>query len=596
MRQDDIRKLVKEFQAQRLTRRHIVIRMGELGLSLGTIWAVLDRATARPAQAAVAGRGTLGTLKLLYWQAPTILNPHLAQAQKDYHASRVVLEPLLTADAAGNLSPVLAAEVPTRRNGGLSADGRSVTYRLKRDIKWADGRPLTADDIVFTYQFTINKSTGSTSYGRYANIAKVEPIDTYTARITFKDPTPFWFSSFTGINVVLPRHALDAYVGSNARYAPFNLNAFGTGAYKVETFRPGDLVLYSINEYYRDPDKPAFNQVEIKGGGDAVSAARAVLETGEYDYAWNMAVEWPVLEQMLQGNSRGNALTVRGGGVEELFCNQTDPNKDVDGQRSSVKAPHPILTDVRVRQALGLAIDRTTIAKQLYGLSGDATANVLTTPSKYNSTNTKIVFHIERANRLLDEAGWRRGGDGIRQKGGVKLELTFVTIVNTLQQKEQQIIKDGWGKIGVNVVLQAIDAGVLFSSAPGNTDTYTHFYRDIEMHTETFGLAPSGAMRIYYSGDPARDLAQKENNWSGRNFTRWVNKEFNTLYDEALKELDPQKNAALWIKMNDLVVDQAVALPLIDRKNVSVRAKTLDTAGNMSPFDAETRNIADWRR
>src|SRR5215470_20057776 len=120
MRNDDLRKLLREYRTHRLTRRQVVTRMGELGLSLGTIWAVLDRATAVPARAAAVGRGSQGTLKLLYWQAPTIVNPHLANGTKDFHASRIVLEPLLTVDTGGNFAPVLAAEVPTVANGGVA--------------------------------------------------------------------------------------------------------------------------------------------------------------------------------------------------------------------------------------------------------------------------------------------------------------------------------------------------------------------------------------------------------------------------------------------------------------------------------------------
>jgi peptide/nickel transport system substrate-binding protein len=596
MRSDDIRKLVTEVRTHRLTRRQAVTRLGELGLSLGAIWAVLDRATALPARAAAGGRGSQGTLKLLYWQAPTIVNPHLANGTKDFHASRVVLEPLLTVDAAGNFSPVLAAEVPTRQNGGLAADGRSVTYKLKQGVKWADGRPFSADDVVFTYQYVINKQTAATTYHQYANIAKVEPLGVSTVKITFKDPTPFWFLPFVGSNgMVLPRHALDPYIGSNARNAPFNLKSFGTGPYKVETFRPGDLVVYSINEYYREPNKPAFSQVQMKGGGDAVSAARAVFETGEYDYAWNLQVEWPVLEHMMAAG-KGSLLTVPGGGMEAVYLNQTDPGKDVDGQRSSLKAPHPFLTDLKVRQALALATDRGTMAKQLYGETGDASPNVLTAPRKYYSKNTKMAYSVEQANRLLDEAGWKRGPDGIRQKGDLKLQMSYVTSVNTLRQKEQQIVKNGWGQIGAGANLQSVDAGTFFSSAPGNNDTIAHFYRDAQMFTDSFGLAPVDYMEQFYSGDPSRDIAQKENNWAGNNLIRWQNKQYNALYEEGLKELDPQKNAAIWMKANDVVVDQVAVIPLIDRKNVSSRAKTLDTANNQSPFDSDTRNIADWRR
>ncbi len=595
---DEAREIVVMGMSGRLSRREVIARLAMLGLSSSAIASALAGTRLQPARAAMGGkRGDNGVLKLLYWQAPTIVNPHLAQGVKDYHASRLCLEPLLTANAAGVFAPVLAAEVPSRANGGLSADGKSVTYKLKQGVKWADGRPFTADDVVFTYQFINNKESAATTYATYATIEKVEAVNPTTVKITFKTPTPAWFLPFVGSNgMILPKHALESYVGSNARNAPFNLKSFGTGPYKVESFRPGDLVIYSINESYRDPTKPAFQQVQIKGGGDATSAARAVLETGEYDYAWNMQVEWPVLEAMTKAG-KGLVITEGGGGVEQIYINQTDPTKEVDGQRSSVKTTHPFLTDPKVRQALGLAIDRETMAKQLYGLEGVATPNVLTTPTRLNSKNTKIVFDLAKANQLLDEAGWQKGPDGIRQKGGVKLQVNYVTSVNTLRQKEQAIVKDGWGKLGVAVTLQSIDAGVFFSSSPGNNDTASHFYRDVQMFTNTFTSPfPASYMRQYYSGDPAKDIAQKENNWSGDNYIRWVNKEYNQMYDQVLVELDQKKADALWVKMNDLVVSQAVSLPLIDRRIVSTHSKNLDVVENMTPFDSETRNIAEWRR
>ena len=598
MRSDEVRRVMAEGMRGRLSRREVIARLAMLGLSSSAIASALAGAGLRPARAASpARRGGGGVLKLLYWQAPTTLNAHLAVGVKDVHASHVCTEPLLTVDAAGVFRPVLAAEVPTRANGGLGADGKTVTYKLKRGVRWADGRAFTADDVVFTFQFINNRQTGAISYSYYENVARVEALDPNTVRVTFKAPTPAWYQAFVGSNgQILPRHALDAYIGNNSRNAPFNNKSFGTGPYKVESFRPGDLVVYSINEYYRDPSKPAFAQVQIKGGGDATSAARAVLETGEYDYAWNLQVEWPVLQQMMQGG-KGAVLTVGGGGVEQIYCNQTDPNKEVDGQRSSIKTHHPFLTDPKVRQAMGLAIDRETIAKQLYGTTGTATPNILTTPTRLNSKNTKVVFDIAKANQLLDEAGWQRGSDGIRQKGGVKLQVTYATSVNTLRQKEQEIVKAGWSQLGIGVTLKTVDAAVYFGSMPGNNDTLSHFYTDAEMHTSTFPSPfPVAYMRRFYSGNPAKDFPQKENNWSGVNITRWMNQEYNQLYDQALVELDPKKGDALWIKMNDMVVSQGVSLPIIDRKNVSARAKTLDVGPNMTPFDSETWNIADWRR
>jgi peptide/nickel transport system substrate-binding protein len=598
MRRDEIDRLVYDLRTGRLGRREAIARLVALGLSAGGIAATLSAADPRTARAAAPRkRGSDGVLRLLYWQAPTILNAHLSIGVKDFHASHVCTEPLLSVSAAGVFTPVLAAEVPTRANGGLSADGQSVTYKLKRGVRWADGRPFTADDVVFTFQFVNNKETGATTYAYYQDVKTVEALDPYTAKVTFKHPTPAWYLPFVGSNgQILPRHALDAYVGSNSRNAPFNLKSFGTGPYKVESFRPGDLVVYTVNEYYRDPAKPAFERVELKGGGDAPSAARAVLETGEYDYAWNLQVEWPVLQRMMQGG-KGVILTEGGGGVEQIYCNQSDPNKEVDGQRSSVKAPHPFLTDPKVRQALALAVDRVTMATQLYGQTGDATPNILTTPTRLNSPHTKIAFDIAKANQLLDEAGWQRGPDGIRTKGGIKLQVTYVTSVNSLRQKEQEIVKAGWARLGVGVTLKSVDAGVFFGSGPGDTDNLSHFYTDVQMFTQTFASPfPASYMGRYYSGDPAKDIPQRENNWSGLNICRWINKEYNALYERALVELDPKKNDELWIRMNDMVVSQAVSIPLIDRRLVSARVKTLEVGPNLTPFDSETWNIADWRR
>src|SRR5579864_8351061 len=163
----DVGLLLGDVRTGRLTRREAIGRLVGLGLSAAGVAAALAAVETEPARAAAGGRGTGGVLRILYWQAPTILNPHLTGSNQDLQAARLCLEPLLTVDAAGNFTPVLAAAVPTRANGGLSPDGRMVTYRLKRGVRWADGRPFTADDVVFTYTFIANKETGATWYAVY---------------------------------------------------------------------------------------------------------------------------------------------------------------------------------------------------------------------------------------------------------------------------------------------------------------------------------------------------------------------------------------------------------------------------------------------
>ncbi len=153
--------------------------------------------------------------------------------------------------------------------------------------------------------------------------------------------TPGWFIPFVGTNgCVIPKHIFEKDKGAAAKQSPNNLKPIGTGPYKMIEFKPGDSAVYTINENYREPNKPFFDRVEVKGGGDAVSAARAVLQTGDYDYAWNLQVEAAVLNQLQQGG-KGVIKYENGGGIERNLINFTDPNKEVDGERSSLKAPHP---------------------------------------------------------------------------------------------------------------------------------------------------------------------------------------------------------------------------------------------------------------
>jgi peptide/nickel transport system substrate-binding protein len=544
-----------------------------------------------------AARAGASTLTILMWQGPTIANGHLSQGTKDYVAARFCCEPLLTVSSDGVFTPVLAAEVPSVANGGLSADGKTVTYKLRQGVKWADGQPFTAEDVAFTFDYVSNRDTAAVTAGSYASLDTVQAVDPLTVRLTFKQPTGGWFVPFLGYNgTVLPKHVLANYVGSAARDAPFNLKAFGTGPYLIQDFKPGDLLTLTPNPNYREPNKPFFSQVNIKGGGDAISAGRAVLQTGEYDYAWNLQVEAQVLNELLQGG-KGDLVLSPGGGVEQIFFNLADPTTEIDGERSSPKSTHPFLTDQRVRQAMALAIDRATIAKQLYGETGSATPNVLTIPTNLVSKNTSFEFNLDKANQLLDQAGYARSGDGIRvTPSGTRMHAVFQTSINSLRQKEQNVVKDGWQKIGIETELKSVDAGVYFASDAGNPDTYAHFSADAEMFTSTPDSPfPLLYMKRFYGRDPSSDWAQNSNAWSAPNFLKWKNDEYNMLFDAVGSEIDPTKAAADWQAMNDLVINAYVVVPLVERRGVDSKVKALQ-GPSPGPFDAFSWNAADWSR
>ena len=533
------------------------------------------------------------TLKLLYWQAPTILNPHLSTGLKDTEASRITLEPLASYDKNGELIPFLAAEIPTLDNGGIAADGQSITWKLKQDVKWSDGTPFTANDVVFTYKFLSNPKVGATSSGDYEIIETVEAIDDHTVKIIFKGVNPGWNRFFIGSSgLILPRHIYEEYNGENARQAPSNLLPIGTGPYKVVEFKPGDVVIYEPNSYFRNAQELGFKRIELKGGGDATSAARAVLQTGDVDYAFNLQVEAPVLQQLETGG-QGKIVSILGTLSERILLNFSDPNKaTADGERSNINNPHPFLSDKTVREAFSLAIDRDTISNQLYGITGKPTANFLILPEEYQSPNTTYEFNLEKANQLLDEAGWQdSNNNGTRDKNGVEMKVVFQTSVNPLRQKTQEIVKQGLESIGVGVELKSIDPSIFFSSDPANNDTIEHFYADLQMFTTgNSSPDPSTYMKTY----TCDEIPQKANNWSGDNYSRYCNPEYDQLWEAATKELDPKKRQEMFIQMNDILVNDFVVIPLVHRADVTAISNRLQ-GFELTPWDRNTWNIKDWK-
>lgn len=592
----DLREWIRRVTEGRASRRDFIRTMLGLGLTGPMIASMLSAhgAAAQPKTSAFtpSKRGGGGPLKVLWWQAPTLLNPHFAVGTKDQDGSRIFYEPLASWDPDGNLIPVLAAEIPTIQNGGLARDGKSVTWKLKRGVTWHDGNPVTADDLIFNWEYAADKATATVSIGTYGPLERVEKLDSHTVRVVFKKPTPYWADAFCGVRgMILPKHLFEPYKGAKSREAPNNLKPVGTGPYRYVDFKPGDIVRAEINPNYHIPNRPFFDTIEMKGGGDAVSAARAVIQTGEFDYAWNMQVEDEILKRLEQGG-KGRADIALGGNIEHIQCNFADPWKEVDGERSSLKTSHPFLADPAVRQALNLLVDRGSVQEQIYGRTGIATANFLNAPPRFSSKNTRWEFNIEKANQILDAAGWKRGPDGVRAKDGKKLKMVYQTSINAPRQKNQAIVKQACAKAGIDVEIKSVTASVYFSSDPANPDTYTHFYTDIQMYTTTM-IQPDP--ELFMNQFTSWEVASKENKWQGRNITRWRSEEYDKLYRVAESELDPVKRAALFIKMNDLVIQNVVVIPVVWRPRVAAISHRLKDAVQ-SGWDSDFWQLPYWHR
>ena len=594
MEERELRSLIAQVKAGSLSRRRFIQMMVGLGLTAPMAGQMLASAGVAQAQGKLAykptKRGGGGGLKVLWWQGSTLLNPHFAVGTKDQDGSRIFYEPLASWDPDGNLVPILAAEIPSIQNGGLARDGKSVTWKLKQGVSWHDGKPFTADDCVFNWEYAADPATAAVSIGTYKDV-KVEKIDSHTVKVVFPKPTPFWADVFVGVRGMLnPKHLFEAYKGGKSREAPNNLKPVGTGAYRFVDFKPGDVVRGELNPGYHMPNRPFFDTIEMKGGGDAISAARAVIQTAEYDYAWNMQVEDEILKRLEQGG-KGRADIVAGGNIEHIQLNNTDPWKEVDGERSSIKTQHPFLTDPAVRQALNLLVDRGSVQEQIYGRTGIATANFLNQPARFASKNTKWELNIDKANQILEAAGWKKGADGIRAKGGVKLKMLYQTSINAPRQKNQQIVKQAAAKAGIDMELKSVTASVYFSSDVANPDTYTKFYTDIQMYTTTMTQPDP---ELFMNQFTSWEIASKDNKWQGRNITRWRSEEYDKTYKAAQAELDPVKRAAMFIKMNDLVIQNVVVIPVVFRPRVAAISNRLRV--EQSGWDSDFWNLPSWYR
>ena len=547
------------------------------------------------------GRDAHETLTLLFWQAPSIANPYLSSGNKDTEAAALVLEPLANYDGNGELVPRLAASIPTLENGGVSEDMTTVTWQLKAGVRWSDGTPFTAEDAVFTYRYLCALPGGNCEN---EPIEEVAAIGDLTLRVTFRAPQSYPYNLFVGAGgVILQKAQFEACLGEAARQCTTeNLVPIGTGPYKIVQFSieaagGASEIAYEINDYFRTPGQPFFSEVILKGGGNAVDAAQAVLETGDADYAWNLQVEPDVLQSLEEGG-RGTLVTAFASNVERLVVNFTNPDPGLGGKRSEWSAddpnPHPFLSDPDVRRALSLAIDRGHIADQLYSTAGEPTCNVVTAPPRYVSPHNDdcLTQDIAAANDLLDAGGWLPDpDDGIREKNGVRLSLLYQTSTNSVRQKTQELIQGWWQEIGVETVLKDIDASEFFGGDP-DLDTVSRFYADVQMFTSGPGIDPQG----YMAGWRTSEIARAENDWEGGNYPRWYSETYDAVYEELEDAPLGPGREGLIIELNDLLVQNYVLIPLINRATVSSALSSSIKGVRLNAWDAELWNIHEWYR
>lgn len=532
-------------------------------------------------------------LRLLQWQAPSHLNPWLSSGTKDLLPASLVLEPLANWSPDGELVPTLAAEIPTLDNGGLAPDLRSVTWKLRPDVKWSDGTPFTAADAVFTWEYCLTEGSGCSGTSSFANVSDLIALDSHTLRIEFDGPTPFPYVAFVSYeSPLLQQNQFAECLGTEAASCTEqNWYPIGTGPFRVVDFRVDDLVLLESNQHYRGD--PHFRSIEVKGGGSATDTAREVLQTGEADFAWNLQLPPNVIAEMLEAG-HGYQLTAFSANTEHLVLNQTNPEPPGSSDFLGGSNPHPLLAvDPRLTRALSLAIDRPGLVASVYGDTGTATCDIWNGPGSSRS-DWCLQPDLEAAQDILDSIGAiDHDGDGIRELNGRTLSFDFVAPASQVRQDTQALIQDAWRRIGVEVHVRSVPPDQYFSPGISSPDSMWRFDSDVAM----FSTPPrSTDPEVYLGAYASNQIPESANAWSGGNIPRFASTQFDQVLTELSQTADLARRHQLSRQLDQMLVESGAVIPLVFRGSVSAFANSVQGVGELNGWDSLFWNIEDWFR
>ena len=543
-------------------------------------------------------RGRDGNVNIIYWQAVSILNPYLTGGTKDVEAASLVLEPLARFDPEGNIIPWLVDEVPTVENGGVAEDLTSITWTLSEGIEWSDGTPLTAEDVVFTHAYCTAEGGGCAQGAKFDAVESVEAVDERTVRVNFSDPTPYPYTAFSGYEspIIQAAQFADCLGPRAPECTEANFAPVGTGPFVVTDFRVNDVIRFKANERYRVDGQPAFATVTFKSGGDATAAGRAVLETGEFDYAWNLLLSPEVIASMAEGGL-GQPVSAFGTLVERIEVNLTDPSPELaEDVRSTVDAPHPFLTDPAVRAALSMAIDREFLAEFGYGQAGRPTCDLVPAPEIYAAGNEGCFAQdLEGAKAMLEDAGYTDAdGDGIREHDE---RADDAALPDLDQRRPSGLPGADQGVVGGDRLLgraQEHRRGRLLRRRPRLARHVPALLRrraDVRQQLPRYRSAGLPGRLSGRQHPQARD-----NGWQGENVNRIDMPEYVELWREMTRTAELDERGRIAKALNDMVtVDSNIIIPLVDRGSVSAHADSLGGV-DLNTWDSQLWNIATWHR
>ncbi|MBN2148767.1 MAG: peptide ABC transporter substrate-binding protein [Anaerolineales bacterium] len=521
---------------------------------------------------------------------PPNFNAAVYDTGYDALVMELVLLGLTDLNPNGEVITELAAELPSTENGSVVIDEENwtmdVTWKLRQDVKWQDGQPVTADDLVFTYEAIVNPETGGWIPG-VDYIDSVEKVDQYTVVVHYNSIYPGYLLQFGGEQVVLwPAHycnAEEGFIAWDCARQPLS-----NGPYILEEWTVGDHMNFVRNPGYYQPGKPTIERIVVRIIPDD-AVRKTMLIQGDADiYPW---VTEPVATDLIQQASLVTvSVSPTSRWVMRLF-----PNLAARGTIDSVETPHPILADVRVRQAIRMAIDVPQISDSIfYGYSKPVWSEFFRPP--YDTCNIpQPVYDPAAAAALLEEAGWRdTDGDEVREcHGCLYAEEGYVMEMEMITYSEygealvltQQLISEMLGKIGMHLRLTVMEGSVMWADfASGGIEQRGNF--DIDLYDDGYaGSDPTDFLWQYY----AADAAIPDYGW---NIGRWYNEDFNALLDEAYT-LDEAYRQEVFCQMAEILDEEVPQILLFTTINADAFSNRLN-GPQATANDMVTWNVADW--
>ena len=517
-----------------------------------------------------------GTLVVALWQEPAGLLPNFASQTVAGIVAGLVVEGLTGTNSDGSYYPVLATQVPTLANGGvriLAGGGMDVSYELLPNVKWSDGTAFTSADVKFTWETFLKDPKVITKDG-YSAIERIDTPTPTTVVLHYKQIYGPYLTRFTGL---LPKSLEKEADLSRSEY---NRKPIGTGPFRITEFVAGDHITAERNPTYRVPDRPYLDRIIFRSVPSR-EAAIAQLKAGEVDGMWNL-LEAQVPEIALDPKLR--VISTAGATVERIELNLAKP-----GDPADAAVRHPVLGDRAVRRALNLATPKQQIIdKLLFGK-----ARIGTSPVSQGWASPKGLaqepYDPSLAGKVLDDAGWVKGADGVRAKSGVRAALTIMTTSgDKVREQTEQVLIDEWRRIGIDLSIRNLPSDVLLSGTFAN-DPRKRGNFDLVMYASTPGLDPQTTMLRYTTAG----IPTTANGGAGQNFTRFTNAEADAAIAAASATVDQPKRAELYARALKLLNDEIAIIWLYDRQTIDAfRATVRGPTGSV--WLGITFNAQDW--